>query len=49
MKLPQEIAHGDYLAIVRMLAAAGARLPDHVGGSEAVQEALREVGVPDAE
>jgi len=49
MKLPEEITHGDYPAIVRMLIAAGARLPDHVGGSEAVQEALREAGVPDRE
>jgi hypothetical protein len=32
-----------------MLAAAGAHLPDHVGGSETVQEALREMGVPDSE
>jgi hypothetical protein len=31
-----------------MLIAAGARLPDHVGGGEAVQEALREMGVATA-
>ena len=49
MKLPQEIAHSDYPAIVRMLAAAGAHLPDHVGSSDAVQEALREMGVADSE
>jgi hypothetical protein len=49
MKLPEEISHGDYPAIVRMLVAAGAHLPNHVGGSEAVQEILREVGVADAE
>jgi hypothetical protein len=49
MKLPEEIFHGDYPAIVRMLIASGARLPNHVAGSEAVQEVLREVGVADAE
>src|SRR5262245_25483864 len=49
MKLPEEISHGDYPAIVRMLVAAGARLPDHVAGSEAVQDALREMGVPDSD
>jgi ankyrin repeat protein len=49
MKLPEEIAHGDYPAIVRMLVAAGARLPQRVGGSEAVQEVLRAAGVPNAE
>lgn len=49
MKLPEEIAHGDYPAIVELLIAAGARLPDRVGGSERVQEALRRHGVPDGE
>ena len=49
MKLPEEIAHGDYPAIIRMLAAAGARLPGYVNGSEVVQETLREMGVQDAE
>jgi ankyrin repeat protein len=49
MRLPEEIAHGDYPAIVEMLIAAGARLPAHVGGSDAVQNALRRAGVPDPE
>jgi Ankyrin repeats (3 copies) len=49
MKLPEEIIHGDYAAIAHMLIAAGARLPDHVGGSDAVQEILRRAGVPDGE
>jgi hypothetical protein len=30
-----------------MLIAAGARLPDRVRGSEAVQDVLRRAGVPD--
>ncbi len=33
MRLPEEIAPGDYAAIVEMLIAAGARLPTHVGGA----------------
>ncbi|HEV8531496.1 MAG TPA: ankyrin repeat domain-containing protein [Methylomirabilota bacterium] len=49
MKLPEEITHGDYPAIAQMLIAAGARLPDHVGGSDAVQDVLRRAGVPDGE
>jgi len=49
MKLAEEITHGDYAAIVELLIAAGARLPSRVSGSEAVQEALRRAGVPDAE
>ena len=48
-RLPEEIAHGDYAGLVEMLIAAGARLPARVGGSEAVQEALRRHGVPDAD
>jgi Ankyrin repeats (many copies) len=48
-KLPEEITHGDYAGIVEMLIAAGARLPTRVGGSEAVQEALRRHGVPDVD
>ncbi|HXJ81440.1 MAG TPA: ankyrin repeat domain-containing protein [Candidatus Methylomirabilis sp.] len=47
MKLPEEVAHGDYPAIVRLLIAAGARLPGHVAGSDSVQEVLRGAGVPD--
>jgi hypothetical protein len=49
MKLPEEITHGDYPGIVEMLIAAGARLPRHVQGSEAVQDVLRRAGVPDEE
>jgi ankyrin repeat protein len=49
MKLPEKVAHGDYAAIVEMLIAAGARLPVHVGGGDAVQNALRRAGVPDPE
>jgi len=49
MKLPDEVAHGDYPAIVELLIAAGARLPRRAGGSDAVQDALRRAGVPDAE
>jgi hypothetical protein len=47
MKLPEEIDHGDYPGIVEMLIAAGARLPDRVGGSDAVQDVMRRHGVPD--
>jgi hypothetical protein len=49
MKLPEEIIHGDYPAIARLLIEAGARLPKWVGGSDAVQEVLRGAGVPDPE
>jgi len=49
MRLPEEIAHGDYPAIARLLIAAGARLPEHTGGSESVQDALRRAGGPDGE
>jgi hypothetical protein len=49
MKLPEEITHGDYGGIAHMLIAAGARLPSHVGGSDAVQDVLRRAGVPDGE
>ncbi len=49
MKLPEEITHGDYPAIARLLIEAGARLPKWVGGSDAVQEVLRGAGVPDPE
>jgi len=48
-KLPEEITHGDYPAIVEMLIAAGAGLPGHVAGSDSVREVLRRHGVPDAE
>ena len=33
MKLPEEITHGDYPAIARMLIAAGARLPERTGAA----------------
>jgi ankyrin repeat protein len=46
-KLPEEIDHGDYPAIVELLIAAGAQLPRQVRGSEAVQDALRRAGVPE--
>ena len=49
MKLPEEITHGDYPTIARMLIAAGARLPERTGGSEAIQDVLRRAGVPDGE
>ena len=49
MKLPEEIVHGDYPAIARMLIAAGARLPERTGGSESIQDVLRRAGVPDGE
>jgi ankyrin repeat protein len=48
-KLPEEITHGDYAGLAEMLIAAGARLPAHVRGSEAVQEVLRRHGVPDVD
>jgi ankyrin repeat protein len=47
MRLPEEIAPGDYAEIVEMLIAAGARFPARVGGSDAVQEVLRRHGAPD--
>jgi Ankyrin repeats (many copies) len=47
MKLAKEITHGDYPAVAEVLIAAGARLPERVRGSEAVQDALRRAGVPD--
>jgi hypothetical protein len=47
MRLPEEIAHGDYPGVAEVLLAAGARLPQRIGGSEAVQEVLRRAGVPD--
>jgi ankyrin repeat protein len=47
MKLLEEITHGDYPAVAEILIAAGARLPDRVRGSEAVQDVLRRAGVPD--
>jgi len=49
MKLPEEIDHGDYPAIVALLIAAGSPLPRQVRGSEAVQDVLRRAGVPDRE
>ena len=49
MKLPEEIDHGDYPAIVERLIAAGSQLPRQVRGSEAVQDVLRRAGVPDGE
>ena len=47
MKLAEEITHGDYPAVAEVLIAAGARLPERIRGSEAVQDALRRAGVPD--
>lgn len=44
-----EITHGDYGAIVELLLEAGAHLPKHASGSEAVREALRRHGVPDVD
>ena len=49
MKLPEEITRGDYGVIAHMLIAAGARLPSHVGGSDAVQDVLRRAGGPDGQ
>ena len=48
-KLPDEIVHGDYPGVVEMLIAAGATLPEHVTGSDAVAETLRRHGVKDTE
>jgi ankyrin repeat protein len=45
MKLPGEVAHGDYPAVVELLIAAGARLPARPAGSDAVQDVLRRHGV----
>jgi len=47
MKLAEEITHGDYPAVAEVLIAGGARLPESVRGSEAVQDALHRAGVPD--
>src|SRR5262249_7930865 len=44
MKLPEEIDHGDYPAIVELLIAAGARLPPPGRGSEAGRGVLRRAG-----
>lgn len=50
MKLPDEAMAGDYVQIVELLIAAGAKLPAMIwGGSDAVQEALRRHGIPDTE
>jgi hypothetical protein len=49
MKLPEEIVHGDYPALVEMLIAAGAKPRKRLYGSEATQEVLRRYGVPDTE
>ncbi|MEM6930890.1 MAG: ankyrin repeat domain-containing protein, partial [Myxococcota bacterium] len=47
-KLPEEAVDGDYVAIVELLIAHGATLPDEIGlGSEAVHEVLRRYGVAD--
>jgi len=48
-RLPDEIAHGDYPGMVEMLIAAGAPLPEHVAGGDAVAETLRRHGVKDTE
>ena len=49
MKLPEETTHGRYAEIVELLIKAGARLPNHAGGSDAVAEVLRRHGVLDAD
>jgi hypothetical protein len=46
-RLPEEIPPGDYAGIAEMLIAAGARLPERVGGGHPVQEVLRRHRVPD--
>jgi len=38
---------GDYAGIAEMQIAAGARLPERVGGGDPVQEVLRRHRVPD--
>jgi hypothetical protein len=48
MKLPEEIPDWNYPALVEMLIKAGAPLPLKIsGGSNAVQDVLRNHGVPD--
>jgi hypothetical protein len=47
-RLPEEIKHGQYPALVDMLIASGSQLPPKIwGGSDAVQDVLRAHGVPD--
>src|SRR5207253_1692585 len=47
MRLPQEILHGQYVALVEMLISHGAQLPPKIwGGSDGVQDVLRAHGVP---
>lgn len=49
-KLPEEITHGDYPAVVELLIAAGSRPRKRMlFGSDAVKEVLRRHGVPDGE
>ena len=48
MKLPDEAMRGDYAAIVELLIARGAKLPQQIwGGSDGVQNVLRRHAVPD--
>ena len=50
MRLPEEAVAGEYPAIVEFLIARGAKLPGRIGGgSDAVKESLRRLGVPDVE
>jgi hypothetical protein len=50
MRLPEEAVSGDYPQIVEYLIACGSKLPHRIyGGSEVVQEILRQHGVLDAE
>jgi hypothetical protein len=50
MRLNEEAFAGDYPQIVEYLIERGAKLPEKIsGGSDAVQEILRQHGVPDAE
>jgi ankyrin repeat protein len=49
MRLPEEAFPGEYEEIVEYLISRGAKVPGAIwGGSEAVREALRRHGVPDA-
>jgi ankyrin repeat protein len=48
LRLPEEISHGQYPALVEMLISAGSQLPPKIwGGSAGVQDVLRAHGVPD--
>jgi hypothetical protein len=50
MKLPEEITHGDYPTIARMLIAGGGPASRARGeAATAIQDVLRRAGVPDGE